>query len=569
MKTYGTVERGGGEWRIACEPHVRMRAKRVFEQVKKSDHAWISLSDNPRNALELRWFLERFPMDMTAVDRAHLEARAQEHEHRQELLSGILEGTSAPRAFELAVPARPYQMVAAELVLRSGALLLADDVGLGKTASGICVLTDPRTRPALVVTLTHLPPQWLAELTKFAPGLRVRIIRSGKPYDLTKWRGKPVEFPDVIITNYAKLSGWADTLAPLIRTVIFDECQELRVGRSNKYDAARHLATHAAFKMGLSATPIYNYGSEIFHVLDCLSPTLLGTRWEFGREWCAGGDFGDGSCIADPKAFGHFVREEGLMLRRTRADVGRELPPISRVPHHVDADLDALEEVQTSALELARIIVAEKEEHRGDKLHAAGELSYKLREATGKAKAPHVAAFVRLLVETGEAVVLYGWHHAVYDRWRRELADLKPGFFTGQESVAQKVEARRRFVEGETKVLIMSLRAGAGLDGLQQVCRTVVFGELDWSPGVHEQCLGRVARDGQAHPVVGYFLLSDEGADPVIADVLGLKRQQAEGIVDPDAELLEDLQVDPGHVRRLAEVYLAQQASKPSRRTAA
>ena len=43
------------------------------------------------------------------------------------------------------------------------------------------------------------------------------------------------------------------------------------------------------------------------------------------------------------------------------------------------------------------------------------------------------------------------------------------------------------FIDGDARVLMMSLRSGAGLDGLQEVSHTAVFGELDWSPGVHRQ----------------------------------------------------------------------------------
>jgi hypothetical protein len=47
-----------------------------------------------------------------------------------------------------------------------------------------------------------------------------------------------------------------------------------------------------------------------------------------------------------------------------------------------------------------------------------------LRQATGIAKAPFVADFVRLLVESGEKVLLYGWHREVYSIWRDKLKDL-------------------------------------------------------------------------------------------------------------------------------------------------
>lgn len=82
----------------------------------------------------------------------------------------------------------------------------------------------------------------------------------------------------------------------------------------------------------------------------------------------------------------------------------------------------------------------------------------------------------------------------------------------------------------------------------------MVCGELDWSPAVHEQAIGRVHRDGQGDPVVAYFLVSDEGSDPVVLDVLGLKRGQLEGIRDPAGEILESRRLDA--VRVLAESYL-------------
>jgi SNF2 family DNA or RNA helicase len=162
-----------------------------------------------------------------------------------------------------------------------------------------------------------------------------------------------------------------------------------------------------------------------------------------------------------------------------------------------------------------------------------------------------------MLVEQGEKVVLYAWHREVYGVLLERLKDLNPVLYTGSENTPAKKEASRNaFVSGESKVIIISLRSGAGLDGLQFACRTVVFGELDWSPGVMEQNIGRVDRDGQPDPVFAYFLVADSGSDPVISGVLGLKREQVELVVDPSRPLVEKLQVDPGHVKKLAEAYL-------------
>jgi SNF2 family DNA or RNA helicase len=565
LKTFGTVRLKGDKWVIDCEPHVLIRMKRLFGKLGKHSHGTIRMSATDENSADLRWFLERYPMDVEPRDA--LESRAKAYRDRMSLVDAMLSRQVAPPPFDLAVPLREYQRIAAGVTLQTGSLLLADEVGLGKTASAIGVLSDPRTLPALVVTLTHLPRQWEAEIRRFAPRLRTHVLKQATPYDLTslggrgKQLGLPATFPDVIITSYSKLSGWADTLAPLVKSVIWDEAQELRregdpKGPSRKYSAAKHIADHTSFRMGLSATPFYNYGDELRSVMNCIRPDALGTKSEFLQEWCVG--FGNNKHkIKDPAAFGMYLREGALMLRRTRSEVGREIPPVTKIPHHIEADSSAIEKAEDAAAELARIILAQG--GRGfDKMQAAQDLDYRMRQATGVAKAPFVAEFVRLLVESGEKVVLYGWHREFYSILCDRLKDLNPALYTGTESATQKEEAKRRFVSGETPVLIMSLRSGAGLDGLQAVCRTVVIGELDWSPGVLEQCIGRVARDGQADPVVVYYLLADTGSDPIISDVLQLKRQQIEGVRDPDAELVEQLDTGEDRMRRLAEGLLRQ-----------
>ncbi len=331
---------------------------------------------------------------------------------------------------------------------------------------------------------------------------------------------------------------------------------QLRNGTSTARGAAANLlAQRAAYRLGLSATPIYNHGGEMHAVLEFLAPGALGSYEEFQREW-AGGYKG---AVKDPAALGTYLRQRGLYLRRTRADVGRELPPLSIIEQIVDHDASELGAIEEEAAALARFILSGRELVRGQKMSAGGDLDWKLRHATGIAKAPYVAAFVRLLVESGEKVLLYGWHHDVYDLWADRLQDLKPVFYTGRQTINERAAAKQSFVNGESPVLVMSLRAGAGLDGLQQVpgARTVVFGELDWSPGVHEQAIGRIHRDGIGDPVAAYFLVAEDGSDPIVAEALGLKKAQITGLRDPDAPEVT-LRAEGERARTLAETYLRQ-----------
>lgn len=554
MKTYGRLYlNGDGKWHVEAEPHILLRLRRVFERVSKSEFGTVTLADTPENSRDLQWFIQRYPLRVENADA--LDAGARAHHERIARLEVMLDPDYQPTECALAVPLRDYQRRAVDLYLANTFLLLADDVGIGKTAVAIGSFTDPRTLPAVVVTLTFLPRQWKQEINRFAPDLHVHIIKKGTPYELPQVDGRG---PDVLIINYHKLHGWAETLAHYAKSLVFDEIQELRRNTSLRYMAARHLADAALFRIGLSATPIYNYGGEFFNVASILKRDIMGTRAEFYREWVVG--TADKPRISDPQAFGSYVRENWILLRRTRKDVGRELPDLVRVPHTISHDARELHRIKSSATELARLILSHTSPKK-DRWLAGGRFDMIMRQATGIAKAPYVADFVRMLVDAGEQVVLCGWHREVYTVWQSRLQDIELAWFTGSETPAGKQRAKEAFEAGDARVMFMSLRAGQGLDGLQKCCRTIVFGELDWSPGIHEQCIGRIHRDGQPEPVTAYFLIAEDGADPFIADVLGVKREQVEGLRNPDRPLIQKLDKGGARVREMAQAYLGRAKS--------
>lgn len=536
-------------WRAVCRPQVAIMLKRVFKRAYEGNAGALLLQHNDEVSRKLLWFMDLYPLEVSDADRKLLKTGGRRYREQVQTIEEMIDPKYKPRAFKLKIPARIYQRQGADIWLRVKKLLCADDTGLGKTVLAFAGLSDPKTLPAVIVTPANTMPQhWEEKFQQFLPEMRVHIIKSMAPYELPKFMGKG---PDAVIITYHKLSRWRAILARYARSVIFDECQELRRTESYKYAACEEVASAAKYVLGLSATPLYNFGFEMWNVFNVLSPDRLGSPEEFRREWCSGEEL-----VKDPKALGSYLREQGLMIRRTRAEVGRELPPITKIIQTVEMDGEPLAAVATAAEELAKIILSRKDLEQGDQMRAAGELDWKLRQATGIGKAPHVADFVRLLIENGEQVVVFGWHRGFYDILMERLADFRPAMFTGDESQAQKVESKRRFVEKETPVLLISLRAGIGLDGFQDVCRTVVFGELDWAPAIHTQCTGRVARDGQKDPTTVYFLVANEGSDPVVSERLGIKKMQIEGITNPSGEMIEEMQATAHKARSLAEHFL-------------
>lgn len=549
--TYGWLRWESNVWVLETVPSVAMRIKRIFPRVEQKASSEIWIRDTAEVARDLEWLMERHPLAAEPDVLARLKDRAGQHRETEQTRIKILKGEHQLDLKEPARAPRPYQLQAADLCLATGQLLLADDLGLGKSFSGLLVLRDPDALPALVVTMTHLPRQWARELDASLPWLSSHIVKGTTPYDIDA---------DVIIISYSKLAGWGDHLAGAVRTVIFDEVQELRRRESLKYIAAQQIAGRADWRIGLSATPVYNYGGEIHSIMQVLAPDALGTRQEFMREWGGSEMSGDNVKLSNPRALGSWLREEGLLLRRTREEVGLQLPKALPIVHEVDTDPKALEAVAGDVRALAELI---RTSTGKEKFKASGDLDWKLRQATGVAKARYVAEFVKLILESEDKVVVFGWHRAVYDIWLEELAAYHPVLYTGSETARQKQASEDAFLTGDARVLLMSLRAGAGLDGLQEAASVLVFGELDWSPGIHDQCIGRLRRDGadEEEPVVAYYLVSDEGSDPVIAEVLELKRQQAEPIRNPDQPLLAPISGDGDRIQRLVEAVLKENPS--------
>ena len=553
--TYGRISRAGGEWLITAQPHVVIRLKRLFPRMAQYRTGTVALKDTAEVARDLEWFTSRYPLEADEAAAAYLAAQADRHRATEAAVLDIMAGQRTLSG-QFRPPAREprlYQVQAADVVLATGQLLLADDVGLGKTFSSLLVLREPAALPALVVTLTHLPWQWLGELEKSLPWLHGHVVTKGTPYNPATRRGSGGRTPDVLILSYSKLAGWADHLAGLVNTIIFDEIQELRHGASsNKGAAAARVADKTAYRMGLSATPVYNYGGEIHNIMSVLAPDALGSRNEFIREW-GGSEVGMARNVkvANPAALGTYLRDQGLLLRRTRKDVHRELPDPIEVEQPVDTDHATIEQVAADVAEHAELLLGGTATN-AERWQAAGEMDWRMRQATGVAKAPYVAEFARLLLESEQRIVLFGWHRDCYSIWLDRLKGYHPVLYTGTESPQQKARSAEAFMGGQSRVLMMSLRSGAGLDGLQDWCSVAVFGELDWSPEIHRQCIGRLARDGQESTVVAYYMVSDDGTDPLMSEVLGIKKQQAEPIRDPGVPLFTSLVPETDRARRLA-----------------
>ena len=72
----------------------------------------------------------------------------------------------------------------------------------------------------------------------------------------------------------------------------------------------------------------------------------------------------------------------------------------------------------------------------------------------------------------------------------------RTGFFTGEDK-----DGLQKFLDKKIDVLIGTSAIGTGVDGLQHVCKKIIFNVLPWTHAEYQQIKGRIYRHGQKNDV--------------------------------------------------------------------
>jgi superfamily II DNA or RNA helicase len=189
---------------------------------------------------------------------------------------------------------RPYQRAGVQwLHLLSGLGLgacLADDMGLGKTIQVLSLLLLEKNRsnrsaemPSLLVAPASLLANWSAEIDKFAPELKARIVHPSAmtAAELKAFGPADTAGLDLAITSYGSLlriSAWAQAAW---RFVILDEAQAIKNPAAKQTRAAKALKAQA--RIVLTGTPVENHPGDLWSIFDFINPGLLGSAKQFSR----------------------------------------------------------------------------------------------------------------------------------------------------------------------------------------------------------------------------------------------------------------------------------------------
>ncbi|GAA5481266.1 DEAD/DEAH box helicase [Haloferula sargassicola] len=442
--------------------------------------------------------------------------------------------------------------------------ILADDMGLGKTMQTLAhILAEKEAgrmdrRPALVVAPTSVVPNWLAEAKKFAPSLRPLVLEG--PQRKKYFRSIP--YADLVLTSYALLQRDIEKLRSFqYHLVILDEAQYIKNPAAKVAKAACEL--DGRHRLCLSGTPVENHLGELWSQMRFLMPGFLGGQEDFNRRFRKPIE-NEGN---EERQRALKNRVAPLILRRTKDQVAKELPPKTILVHPVElntAQKDLYETVRATMDKRVRQAIAIKGLEGSRMLFL--EALLKLRQiccepkllkfeneskleadAAGSAKLDYLADLLDTLVEEGRRILLFSQFTSMLDIIAAHLQQRKIRYLMLTGGSKNRGELVERFQTGEIPLFLISLKAGG--TGLNLTAAdTVIHYDPWWNPAAEAQATDRAYRIGQKNPVFVHKLICQGTVEERIHQLQQKKSELADALLAdaakaaaPDAQLLSNL----------------------------
>jgi SNF2 family DNA or RNA helicase len=450
----------------------------------------------------------------------------------------------------LRVPLFAYQRAGVEAFFRTGRMVLADDMCLGKTVQAVAIghvlFGLGLIERALVIVPASLERQWRREWERFSP-TRAEVTS----YERAR-RGRSFEAFDF---------------------VILDEAQ--RIKNASTLTARELMNVQPKWRLALTGTPLENRLDELASIVAWIDDHALAPTWRL-RSWHVVRSSGRHKRVVGVRGLDTIrARIAPHFLRRMRAEVIAALPgrrdtavPAPMSPPHRDAH-DALQAAlarvasgpptRDQHLRIQRLVAEQRLVCNGVALARFPDYWNAFLAGRIDVSALH-APKLTVLRELLTALVIEQRRKViVFSQWRRMLllaeravADLEIEgvYFTGAESMRAREQNIARFHD-TAQVLWSTDAAALGLN-LQLAANCCVNLELPWNPATLEQRVARIYRLGQTSPVDVYNLVTVDGIEGRISQLLATKQSLFDTLFEGTDDALHFNGATRGHSLALA-----------------
>ncbi|WP_167003241.1 DEAD/DEAH box helicase [Mumia sp. ZJ430] len=395
------------------------------------------------------------------------------------------------RGDDLDASLRGYQSFAARFALVQRKVIIGDEMGLGKTVESLAVLAHLRSTGAathfLVVCPAAVVTNWTREVTSKSTLTAYRVHGPGRDEGAQAW----VRGGGVAVTTYETLGRLDPYLEQVdeIGCVIVDEAHYIKNPDAQRSQRTAALLDRSERAVLLTGTPLENRVEEFRNLVGYVRPDLVVHANELA-----------------PHRFRRQVAP--AYLRRNQEDVLDELPKLVEVDEWLPMTRDDERTYRAAVVEGNFMAMRQAA--------MLGQDSQKMERLCD-------------VVEEAEAndrrVIVFSHFREVLARVARELPGPVFGPLTGSVPAAARQDMVDKFAAaGNGAVLVAQIVAG-GVGLNIQAASVVVICEPQLKPTTEAQAVARAHRMGQLKSVQVHRLLSEDGVDRRITEILAQKRR--------------------------------------------
>lgn len=452
-------------------------------------------------------------------------------------------------------PYFPFQLEGAAFLSERRTALLSDEMGLGKSVQAVLAAMEVAPLgPWLIVCPAIVREHWRREINQWAsvpPPTKVVLSSREAPTPAMGW--------GVTICSYEYATARVEALAALPwEVLILDEAHAVKNRGAKRTKALLGKLSQATKRLWfLTGTPAPNHPGEMYCYAAAAGATdmdeeLFCSTYTYGA-WS--GDRWQALATREDRMPELRATLAPMMLRRTKAEVMKELPAISRhlVPLELPRpDLSALgSRIQELRSQLAdeaghvRSFLLQLEELDGayETLAGVAQAVPTLRRYLALLKVRPALAYLQDEIQSSrKKLVLFVAHTEAGEWYADALGRLTAGgcvWVYGGTTPKRRQEHIDRFnSDPHCRVFLGNVMAcGAGINLAHSGCSEVVHLDREWTPMWGEQGEARIHRPPQVLPVTVRDVFFPDTLDEAIMRVLSRKRSMISSIWRKDVAL--------------------------------
>lgn len=382
---------------------------------------------------------------------------------------------------------------AIRILERTGGVLLAGEMGSGKTLISLSLVKYLNLFPLLIVAPLSAFSTWERHLKEIKCNFYITENSIKK-----SWEGIERNNYDVVVITYDRLHNMLELIErKKFKTILADEIQRIRTYSSRRSKSLRQLSTTVEYRIGLSGTPLTNSAKDLLPVGSFLIP----------NEWRGRSKEKDLSDLYPGDAIDNIREHLGSMMVRRRIDeTGAKLPKRNIHRVYVDLTLEQRKAIDDLESEVRREKSEGVYKDNKSKIHAFTRLM-KMRQITNNPNStgvsgynPKIKATIELakdFISMGRKGVIFCSDRATFRDIGRELKREGIGYVEiwGATSGEDRVKNEKKFhSDKEIKVVLCTIQAGSESWSASPTATWLISTSYMYAPAVLDQMEARVYR---------------------------------------------------------------------------